>query len=259
VDVSGAGLSRGCYDQLVAPIIAARWPGLPHAAGRLGSGSDVLGLDDAISRDHDWGVRLNLLVPVEVSGQVDADLDEVLPDRFCGHPIRFATTWDPEVRHRVEVEDVDSFVCSRTGLGVLSSLSIADWLSLTGQAVLEVTAGPLFVDTAGELSEVRKRLSWYPDDLWVYVVATDWGRVAQELPFVGRAAERGDDLGSRVIAARLVAVLMHLAHLLERRWPPYAKWTGTNLTRLPQWSHNVDVLVGPTRRLPSYTDRERTR
>jgi hypothetical protein len=92
----------------------------------------------------------------------------------------------------------------------------------------------VFVDTAGDLSEVRERLAWYPVDLWTYVVATDWARLGQELPLVGRAAECGDDLGSRVIGARMVDVTMHLAHLLERRWPPYSKWLGTSLNRLPR-------------------------
>lgn len=234
MDVSGAELSRAYFERLVAPAVAARWPRLPHAAGRLGSGSDVLGLDDVVSRDHDWGLRLNLLVPADVAAEVDAYLESALPESFDGRPIRFATTWDAQVRHRVQVEDVSSFVRSRTGVDATGSLSVEDWLSLTGQAVLEMTAGPVFVDTALELSAARERLAWYPSDLWTYVVATDWARLAQELPFVGRAAERGDDLGSRVIAARLVGVAMHLAHLLEKRWPPYAKWLGTSLSRLPR-------------------------
>ena len=233
MDVTGAALSRLYYDEVVWPAIAAHWPGLPHAAGRLGSGSEVLGFDDDMSRDHDFGLRVNLLVPRGVTGQIDVYLDLVLPDTFHGYPIRFATTWDPQVRHRVQVDDVRTFVASRTGISAADALSVPDWLWLTGQAVLEVTAGPVFVDTAGDLTSARRRLAWYPDDLWAYVVATDWARMAQELPFVGRTADRGDDLGSRVISSRLVAVAIHLAHVLERRWPPYAKWTGTSLTRLP--------------------------
>jgi Domain of unknown function (DUF4037) len=233
VDVSGAALSRRYYDEVVGPTVVARWPGLPHAAARLGSGSEVLGFDDDMSRDHDFGLRVNLLVPPGMTGQIETHLDAVLPEAFDGYPIRFATTWDPRVRHRVQVDDVHTFVASRTGIRATDRLTVSDWLSLTGQAVLEVTAGPVFVDTAGDLTSARRRLAWYPDDLWVYLVATDWVRMAQELPFVGRTADRGDDLGSRVIASRLARVAMHLAHLLERRWAPYAKWTGTSLERLP--------------------------
>jgi hypothetical protein len=243
VDVTGAALSRLYYDEVVWPAVAAHWPGLLHAAGRLGSGSEVLGFDDDMSRDHDFGLRVNLLVPRGVTGQIDVYLDSVLPDAFHGYPIRFATTWDPQVRHRVQVDDVRTFVASRTGINAADPLSVPDWLSLTGQAVLEVTAGPVFVDTAGELTSARRRLAWYPDDLWAYVVATDWARMAQELPFVGRTADRGDDLGSRVISSRLVAVAMHLAHLLERRWPPYPKWTGTSLTRLPSANEATAPLL----------------
>jgi hypothetical protein len=219
---------------VVQPILDAEWPDLPYAAARLGSGSDVLGYDDVVSRDHDWGLRLNLLVPPELAAGVDAVLEQELPHAFDGHPVRFATTWDPTIRHRVQVEDVATFVGSRTGLDPSASWSVADWLSLTGQAVLEVIGGPVFEDNAGQLSEARRRLEWYPDDLWRYVVATDWARIGQELPFVARTAERGDELGSRLIAARLVEIAVHLAHLLERRWPPYPKWAGSSLVELPR-------------------------
>ena len=222
----------------MGPAVDARWPGLPRAAGRLGSGSDVLGLDDAVSRDHDWGLRLNLLVSADMAADVDAYLEETLPESFEGLPTRFRTTWDAHRRHRVQVQDVASFVHSRTGVDLRDPLSTDDWLMLTGQAVLEVTAGPVFVDTDGALTASRAALCWYPDEMWKYVVAADWARLAQELPFVGRTAEVGDDLGSRVITARLVDVATHLAHLIDRRWPPYSKWLGTSLTRLPR-SHVV--------------------
>jgi hypothetical protein len=238
VDRGGAEYSRLYYEHLVGPIVEARWPGLARAAGRLGSGSDVLGLDDTVSRDHDWGLRLNLMVSTDVVAEVDEHLEATLPETFEGLPTRFTTTWDARRRHRVQVQDAASFVQSRTGVAVRDPLPPGDWLTLTGQAVLEVTAGPVFVDTDGALTAARAALQWYPDDVWTYVIAADWARLAQELPLVGRTAERGDDLGSRVIAARLVEVAMHLAHLIDRRWPPYAKWLGTSLTRLPR-SHAV--------------------
>ena len=239
---SGSELSRSYFEHVVRPALEARWPRLPYAAARLGSGSDVLGLDDAMSRDHDWGLRLNLLVPDGLVTDVDDHLAERLPESFAGHPTRFATTWDPAVRHRVQVETARDLAVSRLGIDPTHDLTVDDWLSVTGQAVLEVTGGEVFVDDVGELDGIRRRLEWCPDDVWRHVVATDWARLAQELPFVGRAAERGDDLGSRVVAARLAGIAMHLGHLLERRWPPYAKWLGTSFTRLPRSGAAAEAL-----------------
>ncbi|GAA2484964.1 DUF4037 domain-containing protein [Terrabacter carboxydivorans] len=244
MSLSGTELSRSYFEEVVRPVVEDRWPRLPYAAARLGSGSDVLGLDDAMSRDHDWGLRLNLLVPGELVATVDAHLAEHLPESFAGHPVRFATTWDPVVRHRVQVDTVRDLAVSRLGVDPTDGLTTEEWLSLTGQAVLEVTAGEVFADGAGELTGIRRRLEWYPDDLWRHVVATDWARLAQELPFVGRTGERGDELGSRVVTARLAGIAMHLGHLLERRWPPYAKWLGTSFARLPRAGAAATSLVG---------------
>lgn len=230
---SGQQLARGYLDEVVAPLMAARWPGLPYAAGRLGSGSDVLGLDDAMSRDHDWGLRLTVLVERAAVEAVAGYLERELPDAHRGRPTRFATTWDPVVRSRVEVATAADFAASRLGIGVDVTWSALDWLAVTGQSVLEVVAGPVFVDSQGAITDIRRRLAWYPEDVWRYVVPADWARIGQELPFVGRTGSRGDDLGSRVLTARIVGAAMHLGFLLERRWPPYPKWLGTMFAGLP--------------------------
>lgn len=99
--------------------------------------------------------------------------------------------------------------------------------------MLEVTEGEVFEDPDGQLGAVRSALTWYPEDVWRYVVASGWHRLDQELPLMGRAGDRGDDLGSRVIAARLVDMTMHLSFILCRQWPPYSKWRGTLFARLP--------------------------
>lgn len=238
VPVSGRELSREYWEQVVRPLLERRRPGLEVAAARLGSGSDVLGFDDAQSRDHDWGLRLALLVEDSLAPDVDALLERELPATWRGMPTRFETTWEPVVRQRVEVASAASFVASRLGVDpapLLSpeGLALTDWLSLTGQAVLEVTAGPVFHDGPGVLRRLRAGLAWYPRDVWLYALAADWHRLGQEFPDVGRAGLRGDEDGSAVIAARHVRTMLHLAHLLHRRWPPYGKWLARSAAALP--------------------------
>jgi len=239
----GAELARAFFSDVVEPLLIQTVPGLPYAAGRLGSGSDVLGLDDAMSRDHDWGCRLTLLVDEDDRDQVariDRMLEERLPDRFGEFPVRFPVTWDSSVTHKVHVATVAGFAASRLGVDPTGGLSVLDWLSLTGQSVLEMTAGPVFIDQTQTLASVRAMLAWYPPDVERYVLAAGWQRVGQELPMVGRTAEAGDELGSRLLSAGLAADLVWLAFGLSRRWAPYAKWRGTVFRSLP-----VAARLGP--------------
>lgn len=215
------------------PLLERRRPDLPFSTARLGSGSDVLGLDDETSRDHDWGTRLTVVVPPEEVDEVDRLLERELPAAFEGLPTRFTTTWDPRVRQRAEVVSAPAFLLDRTGIDVGWPLDLLDWTSLTGQAALEVTAGPVFRDDGGVLADLRTRLAAPPDDLRAWAVASAWRKVEQELPFVGRTADRGDETGSRVVAARLAQTLIRLGFLIERRWSPYAKWLGTAFRDLP--------------------------
>lgn len=244
---SGAQVGAAFHREVVGPLLAREFPGLRYAAARLGSGSDVLGLDDARSRDHDWGLRLTVLVD-----EADADavapagraLDRLLPEQFGGLPVRFATTWDPACTHRVQVDTVGRFALGRLGVSPLAGpagLSTVDWLTLTGQAVLEVTAGPVYADATTELAVLRRRLAWYPPDVERYVLACGWARLEERMPFIGRTADTGQPLQSRLLSAELASDVISLAFLLHRQWEPYEKWRGAMLARLPSGAD----LVGP--------------
>jgi uncharacterized protein DUF4037 len=235
-DLPGAELARRFFTEVVEPLLSRAVPGLGYAAARLGSGSDVLGLDDGMSRDHDWGCRLTLLVDEDDRDQVpriSRMLEEELPERFGEFPVRFPVTGDLSVSHQVEVATVAGFAASRLGVDPTRGLSAVDWLTLTGQSVLEVTAGPVFTDRTRTLAAVRSLLAWYPPDLERYVLAAGWQRLCQLLPIMGRTAEAGDELGSRLLSAGLAGDLLWLAFALSRRWAPYPKWRGTVFRSLP--------------------------
>ena len=232
----GGELARQFHSSVVEPLLTRAMPGLRYAAGRLGSGSDVLGLDDEMSRDHDWGCRLTLLVDGpdrDAVPQINLLLERELPESYRGLPVRFPVTWNPSVSHKIEVATVAGFATSRLGIDPTAELSVLDWLTLTGQSVLEVTAGPVFTNRTVELARVRATLRWYPPDIERYVLAAGWQRLSQQMPMIGRTAERGDELGSRLLSAQLADDLMWLAFALSRQWPPYAKWRGTAFQALP--------------------------
>jgi Domain of unknown function (DUF4037) len=224
--VPGLELARGFYEEVVAPLAD-----VPHSAARLGWGSDVLGFDTPRSTDHGWGPRLQLFVETADAATLDARLEEELPEEYRGWPVRFGWDDHPVTKH-VEVAELGQWLEERLGLDPRRGLSTRDWLALPQQLLLEVTAGAVFHDGLGELEPVRERLRWYPDEVWLWLIACQWRRIDQEEPFVGRTAEVDDELGSRVLAARLVRDLMRLAFLQERRYAPYAKWLGTAFERL---------------------------
>jgi hypothetical protein len=231
----GLELSAGFYVDVVAPLIG----GVRHSVARLGEGSEVLGFDTPRSTDHGWGPRLQLFVAAADLEVVTAPLETGLPDLYRGWPVRFG--WDEvPVTHHVEIDTIDGWLARRLGLGRPDAMDAIDWLATPQQLLLEATSGSVFHDGLAELDRVRAALAWYPEPVWLWLLACQWRRIDQEEAFVGRTAEVGDDLGSRLIAGRLVRDVMRLGFLVERRYAPYSKWLGSAFSRL-----DVAEEVGP--------------
>ncbi|NUR73092.1 MAG: DUF4037 domain-containing protein [Hamadaea sp.] len=252
--MKGIDLSRSFAADVVEPLLRQHFPDLPYATARLGSGSDVLGLDDETSRDHDWGCRLTLLLPAAEQDRVEAVrafLEQELPEAYAGHPVRFPVTWNQSESHQVEVATVADFARSR--LGARTPLTTKGWLTVTGQGVLEVTAGPVFTDTTGELAPLRESLRWYPDQVDRFVLATSWIRIGMRMSFIGRTAQRGQPLQSRIISSALAGDLMELSYLVHRKWAPYAKWREARLPARDELAPALNTLLTAD----DWRDRER--
>lgn len=246
--VPGLDLSRALFREVVEPAITHALPGLRYAAGLFGAGSDVLGYDTVRSMDHDWGPRCLLVLDAaderDAGEKVRELMTGALSPSFHGFPVLFQDApGDPgvlvpadamseaPVRHRVEVTTLD-IVRKRLDYAPGDEDDPAFWLSLGDQQLLELTAGEVFRDDSGALTDLRTTLSFYPDAIWRYRMAALWMRVSQIEPFVGRTGEVDDETGSFVIGARLVEDIMRLALSQARRYAPYAKWLGTACSRL---------------------------
>src|SRR5579871_3836626 len=190
--MQGIELSRRFYAELVGPWLAGAFPGLRHAAALIGYGSELLGFDDAMSQDHNWGPRVQLYVsesdfarhgPALVEAFVDA-----APAAFLGQPIGLANRPHPpphrlggahgDVRHGLEVWTLEAALRLWLALEPDGPRDGLAWLGLAEQRLIALTAGAVFHDDDGALTAARDRLAWFPRDVWLYKLAGQWRRIA---------------------------------------------------------------------------------
>lgn len=244
--MQGIALSRRFYADIVAPWLARVAPDLPYSAALIGYGSELLGFDDETSKDHNWGPRVHIYLGegdfAAHASRLLADFATIMPETFLGEPAGWRSRPHSAANgpyalgamgHGLEFHTFEGRLQAHTGLRSLESLTTLDWLGLPEQGLLAFTAGAVFRDDGDRLEALRNALAYFPRDVWLYKIACQWRRIAEEQAFVGRAGQAGDDLGSRVIAARLCRDVMATGFLLERRYSPYAKWFGTGFSRLP--------------------------
>jgi Domain of unknown function (DUF4037) len=247
--IPGLQLAAEYYAEVVRPLLDQAYPGLAYSAALLGWGSEVLGFDSQRSTDHNWGPRLQVFLGDgggPGSGEISAMLARQIPAAFRGHRTAFPGSQDPSgtARHWVEVHPLRSWLEGQLGFDPTQRVSLLDWLATPTQRLAEVTAGAVFHDGPGELTQARARLAWYPHDVWLYVLACQWQRIAQEEAFPGRCSEAGDELGSAIVTARLARDLMRLCLLVARRYPPYSKWLGIAFAQLPDAAEIGPALTG---------------
>jgi hypothetical protein len=259
--IPGLELAGAFFAEAVRPRLDEAFPGLSYAAALLGPGSEVLGYDSARSVDHDWGPRLQLFLGPGDAGrgaEITAMLASRLPAAFRGYRTAFPVTREPDGqdRHRVEVTELGAWLAGQLGFDPRRPVTVTDWLATPTQRLAEFTGGRVFHDGPGDLGRARARMSWYPRDVWRYVLACQWQRIGQEEAFPGRCAEAGDELGSAVVTARLARDLMRLCLLMYRRYPPYSKWLGTAFARLPAAAALTPSLTAAVA-AASWPDRQR--
>lgn len=235
--MKGLDLCEAFFQEIAQPILVTSFPSLRYAAGLCGYGSDVL-----VSAGHNWGPRFTLFLPEESFEEWETHIMAAFavgfPYEYKGCSVHFsAPEWHEKgVRRQefishgrvdplIEYHTVRSYFEDYLGHTPGKDISVAQWLTFTEHRLLGVTSSKVFHNDLGIL-EVRKKLAYFPREIWLWMMAAQWTMIAEEEAFVGRCGYVGDDMGSRVIATRQVQRLMRLGFLLEKRYAPYSKWLG---------------------------------
>lgn len=240
MSMKGLELSRRFYEEHGRPMLRERFSHLwkKLAVGLVGSGSECLGYDDALSKDHDFEPGFCVFLPGEdvVDRKESFALERAyakLPREFLGYT---RSPLSPVGGNRHGVFRTAEFFREKVGTAD-GQLSYAQWLALPEQALAEATGGALFYDGYGEVSALRERLSTLPEDVRKKKLAGELLIMGQAGQYnYGRCVTRGEIDGAQMALYEFVKAALHAVFLLNRRYQPYYKWSFRALRELERLS-----------------------
>lgn len=255
--ISGLDICEQFFLDLIEPLLENEYPKLKYSAALIGPGSEVLGFDTPISTDHDWRPRVFIFLSdadaKKYGKKIERLIRSSLPKHYKSYALKADNDHDLRSRY---VYSVNSFVKEYLAFDLKKKPHVQDWLTFDEHKLLGLTSGRIFRDDTGELKKMRKLFSYFPKQVWLYLLASEWKNIAEEESFVGRTGDVGDEIGSRVITTRLIQSIMRLCFMMEKTYAPYSKWFGSGFNRL-ETSKKMRANIAKTLNAENWKGREK--
>ena len=247
--MKGLELSEKYFNEVGLPMLQERFGEyLPRiAVGLVGEGSEVLGFDDEISQDHDFGPAFCMWLTKADYDKIGKELAEAystLPGDFAGFKARNNCE---QAAGRVGALEIHSFYKGFIG-DEQPPKSLLTWLYLPESKLAALTSGKVFRDDLGEFSAIRDALKgYYPEPVRVKKIAARAAKMAQSGQYnYGRCMRRGDVVAARLALDEFIRATISMVYLLNRTYMPYYKWMFRGMksfTVLPQVSSLIAELT----------------
>lgn len=232
--MTGLQLSLCYYEQVGRPMLMTQFPQLEGllAVGRAGEGSECFGLDDSLSRDHDFGPGFCIWMDKSVFRRWGQELMRAywaLPDTFAGYRRPESEVF----AHRVGPMSTNAFFRQFLGPNELPQ-SEADWMALPQETLAVCTNGEVFSDPYGSFSSVRKYLlQGYPEQVQRKKIAAHCALAGQAGQYNHpRCMAREDPCAVLWARQQFIYHFQAVIFLLNRRYMPYGKWARQVLAQL---------------------------
>ena len=207
------------------------------STGLVGNGSEVLGFDDDVSKDHDFEPGFCIFIPNEnvIDRKVAFQLERAyakLPEEFMGYKKQKLS---PVGGSRHGVIRLEEFLYEKLG-STDGELSVYQWLKIPTQYLCEVTKGELFFDGDGKFTKIRENLAIMPKDIRLKRLAGHLILMSQSGQYnYMRMVERGELAAAGTCVYEYVKNAIAAIYLLNNEYMPYYKWQFRGLK-------NLDIL-----------------
>lgn len=262
-------LSKLYYENIVKKLIEDNFPEVKYSAWLLWYWSDVLWFDTKRSTDHDWWPRMLIFLEEKDFSKKD-DIKNFLslnlPSTFLWYSTHFwwEENWvkyleEPQknqnINHKIEFYTINSFLKNYLNINDINHISEINWLLFSEQKLRTLKHWEIFHDDIW-LKKGLKKLEYYPDDIWYYLMISEWIKISQEQQFIWRTWDVWDEIWSSVITWRLIQSVMRLCFLMEKEYSPYSKWFWTWFLKLKSWK-KLEKLIKICLYSENWKDREK--
>ncbi len=252
-------ISRQFFEEIVKPILQKHFPNETAviAFGVFGYGSDALRLDDELSRDHHWGLRIDALMPEEIFETRRQDIMETLannlPDTYQGQSLREAHL----AGAGLAPDNLSAFLRRTIGIDHAPT-TYEEWLRLPEEDIIHVINGEVWYDPLGEFTAIREALNqYYPEPVRLRRIA-HWCRYFSGMGTYAlkRANLRHNEFYATTRFSNAIRLGVQLAFLLDKTYFPYDKWLMAYFERLPRLAEPLLPLVREAVKLTAAWERK---
>ena len=234
--MKGLELARKYYEECGADLVKTQFSEYAEkiAFGLCGEGSECLGFDDELSRDHDFGAAFCMWLTDEDYESIGEKLNEAyrtLPETFMGYKRREIYSNNEQ---RVGAMRTSDFYRKFTGLARAPQI-LTEWRRIPEHFLSIVTSGEVFKDELGEFTEIRTSLrAFYPEDIRIKKLVARVATMAQAGQYnYGRCIKRKEFVAASCALSEFVKATMSAVYLINKKYMPFYKWAHRGMRDLP--------------------------
>ena len=237
----GMEVARSFFQGWGLPYLRADSPELvERVAAVVCGGSQCLGNDDELSRDHGWGPHFTLILTGEDMRRYGRGLslriNRAAPRKWEGHELRGRRSIS------VQVASINRWFRELVKRSHPPT-TFRGWYHGTREDNLcMLRHAPVFYDPLGEWSARREGFNTYPEAVWQQRIEEELFEVWHfgQYNFLDRLTRRRDPVAISVALGRFAEGVMRLSLVMAHEYCPYWKWLAAQFRKLP----NVEELDG---------------